>query len=58
MMKFKLIESKYSGQTSLKKLLIILAKLLYPNFDSSKEYVVHHVNDSHDDNNLENLALM
>lgn len=55
----QLAESSSRGETTLRKLLIEIAKQLnLPNYDPAQTYVLHHYNKDHADNSLTNLTLM
>ncbi len=55
----QLTESGSRGETTLRKLLIEIAKQLnLPNYDPAQTYVLHHYDEDHSNNNLTNLTLM
>ena len=55
----QLTESGFRGETTLRKLLIEIAKQLnLPNYDPAQTYVLHHYDEDHSNNNLTNLTLM
>lgn len=52
------LTEKYPGQTNLRKVLENIASLICDEYDPSKTYAIHHLNGDHNDNRLENIALM
>lgn len=55
----QLTESGSRGETTLRKLLIEIAKQLdLPNYDPTQTHALHHYNGDHTDNSLTNLTLM